>query len=197
MVALVAGDSEAFEELVLRYERQILTLCYSFLRERTQAEDMAQETFLRVFRHAARYRPEARFSTWLYKIASNLCLNEIKKTRLRQGPSLTDSAGPDPDGTRLVSRLIAPGETPLSLAERNEAQRCLEKAIDHLPDEQRTTLILVEHHHLSYKETADVLEVTVSAVKMRMKRARETLRELLKHLAADSRIAAPEEDEEE
>lgn len=183
---LASGDPSAFDELLHRHERQVLTLCYAFMRNREASEDMAQETFLRVFRHASRYRPEARFSTWLYKIASNLCINELKKTRLRQGPSLEEPLGNDPDGTRLVSRLIAPGETPLSAAERKEAQSYLEKAISHLPDDQRTTLILVEHHHLSYQETAELLGVTVSGIKMRMKRARETLRELLKFLAADA-----------
>jgi RNA polymerase sigma-70 factor (ECF subfamily) len=151
------------------------------------AEDLAQETFLRVYRNAARYKPVAKFSTWLYKIAANLCINEIKRNRLRPVLALDKPVGSDPEGTRVIERLASGDDTPLTGAEKHEIQRLVRRAIDHLPDDQRTTLVLVEYHHLQYQEIAEILGVSVSAIKMRVKRARETLKELLKVLQMENR----------
>lgn len=181
------GEEAAFAELLRRYENAILTFCYSFTRERGMAEDLAQETFLRVYRNAARYKPVAKFSTWLYKIAANLCINEIKRNRLRPVLALDEPAGSDPEGTRVIERLASGDDTPLTGAEKHEIQSLIRSAIDHLPDDQRTTLVLVEYHHLQYQEIAEILGVSVSAIKMRVKRARETLKELLKVLQMENR----------
>ena len=83
MRQIAVGDSDAFSQLVDKYQQPLMTFCFSFLREYTSAEDMTQETFLRVFRNAARYEPTAKFTTWLYRIAANLCINELKKRKLR------------------------------------------------------------------------------------------------------------------
>lgn len=182
MGQLSAGSHEAFDELVARYQSQVLTFCYAFMRNREAAEDVTQEAFLRVFRNSKRYQPVAKFTTWLYKIAANLCINELKKGKLRQNLSLDEPAGEDPEGTKIIERVASGNSSPLTEAERHEAQHLIGKAIDHLPDDQRTTLILVEYHHMQYQEIAEVLGVTVSAIKMRVKRARETLRETLKIL---------------
>lgn len=187
MYAVAAGNEQAFEELLRRYETQVVTFCYAFMRNRDSAEDLAQETFLRVYRNAARYQPVAKFTTWLYKIAANLCINELKKGQLRSSRSLDEPAGSDPDGTRIIERLANKGDAPLTEAEKHEAQGLIERAISHLPDDQRTTLVMVEYHHMQYHEIADILGVTVSAIKMRVKRARETLRETLKILQAESK----------
>jgi len=187
MYAVAAGNEQAFEELLRRYETQLVTFCYAFMRNRDSAEDLAQETFLRVYRNAARYQPVAKFTTWLYKIAANLCINELKKGQLRSSRSLDEPAGSDPDGTRIIERLANKGDAPLTEAEKHEAQGLIERAISHLPDDQRTTLVMVEYHHMQYHEIADILGVTVSAIKMRVKRARETLRETLKILQAESK----------
>ncbi len=168
-----------------RYEAPLITFCYAFIKDRDAAEDLAQETFLRVFRNASKYKPVAKFSTWLYRIAANLCINEVKKGRLRRTLSLDEAVGPDPEGTKVIERLAAAGDAPLTEAERHEASAIIEKAIKHLPDDQRTTLVLVEYHGLPYQEIAEILGVTVSAIKMRVKRARENLREALKVLGAE------------
>ena len=183
--AVAEGDQAAFAELLRRYEARILTFCYSFTRDRGLAEDLAQETFLRVFRSASRYQPIAKFSTWLYKIAVNLCINELKRGRLRPRLILDDPAGPDPEGSRVVERLVFNGQPPATEAEQHELQEMIRRAVNHLPDDQRTTLVLVEYHHLAYQEVAEILGVTVSAIKMRVKRARTSLRELLKVLKAE------------
>jgi RNA polymerase sigma-70 factor (ECF subfamily) len=184
MSELAGGGEAAFDELLARYETPVITFCYAFVRNRECAEDIAQETFLRVFRNAQRYQPVAKFTTWLYKIAANLCLNELKKSKLRQTRSLDEPAGLDPDGTKIIERIAADNSSPLSTLEHLEVQNIIRQAIDHLPDDQRTTLIMVDYHHMPYQEIAEILGVTVSAIKMRVKRARETLREMLKFLRA-------------
>ena len=182
MQQLAQGGHHAFEELLARYETPVITFCYAFLRNREAAEDIAQETFMRVFRNAKRYLPVAKFTTWLYKIAANLCINELKKGKLRSTLSLDEPAGSDPDGSRIVERIAADTASPLSEVERAEAQALIGKAIEHLPPDQRTTLVMVEYHQMQYQDIAEILEVSVSAIKMRVKRARETLRETLKML---------------
>jgi len=182
MKELAGGNHAAFEEILRRYETPVITFCHAFTRSREAAEDLAQETFLRVFRNAGRYLPVAKFTTWLYKIATNLCINELKKGKLRPNVSLDEPAGPDPEGSKIIDRLAFDGNAPLNEAERHEVQGLIGKAIDLLPDDQRTTLVLVEYHHMAYQEIAEILMVSVSAIKMRVKRARETLRETLKML---------------
>jgi len=187
MAQLAEGSNVAFEELLSRYETPVITFCYAFMRSREGAEDIAQETFLRVFRNSRRYQPVAKFTTWLYKIAANLCINELKKGKLRQSLSLDEPAGPDPEGTKIIERIASGDPSPLNEVERHEAQALIGKAIHHLPDDQRTTLIMVEYHHMPHQDIAEILGVTVSAIKMRVKRARETLRETLKILQAQEK----------
>ena len=182
MARVAAGYHDAFEVLVSRYQNAVMTFCYSFIRDHGKSEDLAQDTFLRVYKSAGRYRPTAKFTTWLYKIAANLCINALKKGKLRQALSLDTPLGSDPDGTRIIEKLAGGGNIPLTEAEKNEAQKLLTEAIDHLPEEQRTTIVMVEYHGMPYKEIADILAVSVSAIKMRVKRARENLREMLKVL---------------
>lgn len=180
-MALVSrGDERAFETLYDRYEKGIYTFCYGFMRDRQRAEDLAQETFLRMFRNAFRYRPVARFSTWIYRIAANLCINELKKQRLRQTISIDQPISKDPESTKVVEKLAGGGNQPLTAAEERELQELLEEAIQHLPEDQRATLIMVEFHHMAYRDIAPILGITVSAVKMRIKRARENLRHMLR-----------------
>lgn len=187
MEQLSAGSHEAFDLLLSRYEAPVITFCYAFMRNREAAEDLAQETFMRVFRNANRYQPVAKFTTWLYRIAANLCINELKKGKLRHNLSLDESAGPDPEGTKIIERIASGGASPLNDVERHEAEKMIGRAIDHLPEDQRTTLVMVEYHHMQYQEIAEILGVTVSAIKMRVKRARETLKESLKVLASEGK----------
>lgn len=183
LVALVArGDEGAFAVLLSRYQKGLLTFCYGFMRDRQRAEDMAQETFLRMFRNAHRYKPVARFSTWIYRIAANLCINELKKLKLRYTVSIDQPMSMDPESTKVVEKMAADTRQPLTEAEEMELQGLLEEAIRHLPEDQRSTLIMVEYHHMPYRDIAKILGITVSAVKMRIKRARENLRYMLRFL---------------
>ena len=182
MARVARGYHDAFDVLVGRYQSAVMTFCYSFVRDHGRSEDLAQDTFLRVYKSAARYRPTAKFTTWLYKIAANLCINALKKGKLRRALSLDSPIGRDPDGSKIIEKIAADENIPLTEAEKNEAQKLLTEAIDHLPEEQRTTIVMVEYHCMPYKEIADILGVSVSAIKMRVKRARENLREMLKVL---------------
>jgi len=183
LIRMVArGNEMAFEILMDRYERPLVTFCYGFMRDVQRAEDITQEAFLRVFRNAYRYKPMARFSTWVYRIATNLCINELKKQRLRQASSIDQSLSADPESTKVVEKIASDCATPLTQAEEKELQALLAKAVENLPEDQRSTLIMVEFNHMAYKEIADVLGITVSAVKMRIKRARENLRQMFKFL---------------
>ncbi|MGH7144169.1 MAG: RNA polymerase sigma factor [Planctomycetota bacterium] len=184
LMTLIAtyGDPKAFEVLLKRHQRAVLNICFGFMRDHNLAEDMTQEVFLRVYRGAASYKPVAKFTTWLYRITANLCLNELKKNSIRRTRSLTEPTGPDPESTRLIEKIAASDEIPLTQAERHELRAILDKAIAALPAEQAATLILVENRHLPYEEVARIMNVTVSAIKMRIKRARTSLREALKIL---------------
>lgn len=182
MARVACGFHDAFEVLLNRYQTAMITFCYSFVRDYALAEDLAQETFLRVFRAAKSYRPMAKFTTWLYKIAANLCINALKKGKLRRTLSLDQPAGLDADGSRLVEKVASDDPQPLTEVENKELQGILRAAINQLPDEQRSTLTLIEYHYLNYREVAEILGVTVSAIKMRVKRARENLREMLEIL---------------
>ncbi len=185
MVRVGRGHADAFEVLVDRHTNSVTTFCYAFCRDRDQAEDLMQEVFMRVFRNARSYKPVAKFTTWLYRVAANLCINEAKKAKLRKTVSLDGPMDADPDATRIVEKMAADDPGPLTEAERHEAGKLIEQAIAALPKDQRITLILVERQSLPYKEVAEILgDVTVSAVKMRVKRARENLREALKFLQA-------------
>ena len=184
MGRVARGRADAFEVLVDRHANSVTTFCYTFCRDRDQADDLAQEVFLRVFRNAKSYKPVAKFTTWLYRVAANLCINEAKKAKLRKTVSLDGPMDSDPDATRIVEKMATGDPGPLTEAERREAGKLIEQAIQALPEDQRVTLILVERQSLPYKDIAEILDVTVSAVKMRVKRARENLREALKFLEA-------------
>jgi RNA polymerase sigma-70 factor (ECF subfamily) len=182
MGRVARGGADAFEVLIDRHLSSVATFCYTFCRDREQAEDLAQEIFMRVFRNAASYRPVAKFTTWLYKVAANLCINEAKKAKIRRTISLDGPVGADPDASRIVEKMAVGDPGPLTAAERHEASKLIDAAIEALPEDQRSTLVLVERQNLPYKDIAEILGVTVSAVKMRVKRARENLREALKFL---------------
>ena len=186
LIRMVArGNEMAFTILMNRYERSLVTFCYGFMRDVQRSEDIAQDVFMRVFRNAHRYKPVARFSTWIYRIATNLCINELKKQKLRQASSIDQPLSADPESTKVVEKIASDAATPLSQAEEKELQELLARAIETLPEDQRSTLIMVEFHHMQYKEIAEVTNITVSAVKMRIKRARENLRQMFKFLEGE------------
>jgi len=163
------GDPRAFEDLVIAYQHRVFGVALRMLGNRAEAEELAQEVFLRVHRAIGEFRGEAKLSTWLYAIASRLCLN-----RLASGERRMTRYG-DEALTRLASREISPAEE----VERSELETALHRAIAALSDERRMVVVLRDLEGLSYEEIAAALELELGTVRSRLHRARMDLREKL------------------
>jgi len=178
MLRVKQGDRTAFEALVEKYKQPVMNVVYRTLRDATEAEDLAQHVFLQVYKSAHRYEVSAKFSTWIFTIARNLCLNEIRRRSRHPADSL-DQTGPDDDQPiRQVEdrKSFSPPDALL----QGELEQKIEAALAELPEKQRTALLLCREDELSYEEIADVLGCSLSATKSLIHRARETLKQLLK-----------------
>ncbi len=175
------GDFAAFETLVARYERRIYGLAQRMVRQRQDAEEVVQQTLLSVIEHLGEFREEARFSTWLMRIAANHALALLRKRSRRRTVSLADDAVAGED-YRDVPRpqYIAPWrETPERLASQHETRQLLEAALDELDEKYRLVFLLRDVEELSTAETAETLGISEANVKVRLLRARLMLRERL------------------
>ena len=169
------GDTSAFEDIVVKYQRSVLNLVYRFTGDSSRAEDLAQEVFVRLYRALAGFEAKARFFTYLYKITLNLCLKDREREQRRRAQSI--DAGPD--DTHRVRELEDPGGSAEDIAQRHDTARIVREAVQSLPDDQRTAVILHRFHGLSYEELAEVLEISLPAVKSRLHRAKLALKDRL------------------
>ncbi|HEX3052607.1 MAG TPA: sigma-70 family RNA polymerase sigma factor [Aggregatilineaceae bacterium] len=167
----LAGDQQAFGELVHRYERDVFNLSYRMLNDRGEAEDAAQEAFLRAYANLDRYDPERPFKTWVLSIASNHCIDRIRRRRLTW-LSLEEPLPPHP---ALTSDLPGPEEAALT----NERNQVVQELLGQLPADYRMAVVLRYWYDLSYAEIADMLNTTESAIKSRLFRARQALADQL------------------
>lgn len=167
MLAFRGGDDAAFDTLFARWAGPLLRFLTRMLRDASAAEDLVQEAFLRVHRARSRYRPDARFSTWLYRIATNLALNELRRPRRRDPHDSVDVDG----GPRLAAASPAPDEA----ADARRRSAAVEQALGRLPDRQRAALLLAAVEGRSYAEVAEALDVSEQAVKALVHRARSSL----------------------
>lgn len=178
MLRVREGDRDAFAVLVDRYKQPVMNLVARTLRDLTEAEDIAQHVFLQVYKSAHRYEVTAKFSTWLFTIARNLCLNEIRRRSRHPAHSLDAAREGDEEH---LARQIEDARTfsaPDALLQR-ELEVKVDEAVNALPEKQRTALLLCRQE-VSYEEIAKVLDCSVSATKSLIHRARETLKEQLK-----------------
>ncbi|MDB6017760.1 MAG: rna polymerase sigma factor region 2 [Pedosphaera sp.] len=179
MLRVKRGDAVAFAELVDKYKQPVMNVVYRILRDGTEAEDLAQNVFLQVYKSAHRYEASARFTTWLFTIARNLCLNEIRRRSRHPADSL-EATYPDSDDqpSRQYEdhKTFAPPDTLL----HSELEQKIQQVIAELPEAQRTAILLCRQDELSYEEIAEVLECSLSATKSLIHRARETMKEKLK-----------------
>lgn len=179
MLRVKQGDMAAFEELVGKYKQPVINLIYRTLPDATEAEDLAQHVFLQVFKSAHRYLVSAKFSTWLYTIARNLCLNEIRRRSRHPAESL-DATHPDNEDQPLRQYEDTKNFSPPDLLLQDELVGKIEQALAELPESQRTAILLYREDELSYEEIATVLGCSLSATKSLIHRGRETLKKKLK-----------------
>lgn len=179
MLRVKQGDNSAFEELVEKYKQPVMNLVYRTLPDATEAEDLAQHVFLQVYKSAHRYEVSAKFTTWLFTIARNLCLNEIRRRSRHPADSLDETyADNDEQPIRQVedAKTFSPPDTML----QGELEEKIEEALAELPEKQRTAILMCRGDELSYEEMAKILECSVSATKSLIHRGRETLKQKLK-----------------
>ena len=179
MIRIADGDQNAFEILVNRHQTFILNLVYRFMGDRTQAKDLAQEVFLRVWQGAKGYRPDAKFTTWIYRIAANLCLNELKSARRKNWFSFRHTTE-DTDNT-LEETLPDKSPSAEDLLLTKERSRQISEALQTLPANQRMALVLKRYDDLPYEEIARIMDCSVSAVESLLVRAKKALQEKLKN----------------
>ena len=186
-----AGDREAFAQLVQRYEAQVYTMSMRMLSNREDARDLAQEVFLTVYQSLDRFRGEAQFRTWLYRVTLNRCRDEIRRrgtvkhTRPLSLDGIAGAADADEGASGIEPAAREP--SPEAEARGRETQALVRKAIDRLPEELREALLLRDTQDLAYEQIASVLEVPVGTVRSRLNRARTRLAELLEPILEGGR----------
>ncbi|MFD2610814.1 RNA polymerase sigma factor SigW [Paenibacillus gansuensis] len=167
------GDQSAFAELVGLYKDKIYNLGYRMLGNRQEAEDVVQETFLRVYSNLERYDEAQKFSTWIFRIGTNLCIDRLRKKK--PGYSL-DAELNEGEGTDMYSMLPSNDPGPEKMLLLTETQDMIHKAIEELPAKYKSAVVLKYLHDLSLQEIGDILGVPVTTVKTRVHRGREFLR---------------------
>lgn len=178
MKRLAAGEDKALEELVERHKRVVLNIAYRYTGDSVAAEDLAQEAFIRVYQARKRYKPSAKFSTWLYRIVSNLCLSALRKEQVRKAYSL-DSALETQEGEFRTDRSNVETGSPGARLEREELAGVVREAVQALPENQRIAVILNRYASLGYQEVAKSMGLSSMAVKSLLNRARNNLKEKL------------------
>jgi RNA polymerase sigma-70 factor (ECF subfamily) len=179
MLRVKAGDDSAFDYLVQKYRRAMMSFMFRMTHNTTVAEDLAQEVFLRVYRSRAGYEPSAKFTTWLYRIATNLAVNHARDTR-HERPENTVSLD-EPDDETGTTMDVPDGS--LSVEEnmlRRERLKAIRDRVQHLPERQRMAVLMHKYQQMDYRQIAEVLKLSESATKSLLFRAYETLREQLK-----------------
>jgi RNA polymerase sigma-70 factor (ECF subfamily) len=177
MLRVRDGDTEAFRELVERHQRAVLNVIYRATGDAWEAEDLAQRVFVQVYRSAGRYKPTAKFTTWLFSITHNIIRNEYRR-RARHAAESLEALGQAQDAGR---GLADPAATdPSQEAAERELQQKIGEAIAALPEAQRMAVILCRFQGLAYEEIAEVLGCSVPAVKSLLHRARVTLKQRLR-----------------
>jgi RNA polymerase sigma-70 factor, ECF subfamily len=172
------GDYNAFSELVRKYEKSVINLIYRISGSSDDAEDLAQEVFLRAFKGIPAFKADAKFFTWLYRIAVNVTLRARERKNRFTFYSLEQKTD---EGNKTITSALMSNTLPSDDIERKELQKTVQKAITELPEDQKTVVVLYRYHNLSYEEVADVLDVTVPAVKSRLHRARKNLKDKLQN----------------
>ena len=179
MLRVKAGDQSAFDYLVQKYRRPLVRFMYRMARNAAAAEDLTQEVFLRVYRSRSSYEASAKFTTWLYRIATNLAVNHARDTR-HQRPEATVSLDEPDEETGTTFELPDGALTAEQAMLRRERLLAIRQKVEGLPERQRLAVIMHKYQQMDYKQIAEILKLSESATKSLLFRAYETLREQLK-----------------
>jgi RNA polymerase sigma-70 factor (ECF subfamily) len=185
MLRFKNGDRSAFDKLFTKHTRSIVNFAYRFVRNREIAEELAQEVFLKVYENAAGYSVRAKFTSWLYTIATNVCLNEIRKPQFRVRHQPLEHLRPDGGSDEEMKIEFGTAVRPDTIFERHAIASVIKDALEQIPEKQRIAFILNKYQELSYAEVAEVMDSTEKAVKSLIHRAKEALAERLQPLMSE------------
>jgi RNA polymerase sigma-70 factor (ECF subfamily) len=172
MLACQRGDEAAFRTLYERHARAMVAYCHRYVRDAARAEELAQDVFVKLYRSARRYAPSARFKTFLYRVATNHCLNELRRPEHAARPASPGAAAPG--GAPDLDALPSPDPSPQQALEAARLERAVGELLERLPESQRAAFVLCRFEGLSYEEIAETLETSVAAVKSLVHRATVT-----------------------
>lgn len=176
---VVKGDQEAYTDIVDFYKDKVYQICYRMLGNKHEAEDVAQEAFLRAYLNIHTFKQELKFSSWLYRIATNLCIDRMRK---KKPDYYLDSEVAGTDGLTLYSQIPSNQRTPDQDVENIELADTIQKEISKLPEKYRSVIVLRYIDELSLNEISDILDMPLGTVKTRIHRGRDALKEQLKNV---------------
>lgn len=176
MIALQKGDEQALTILIKRWERPLFSFAYRYLQNSQTARDIVEETLVRLFTKRERYNPQRPLSTWLFSIAANLCKNHSRWTKRHPEHSFSSCHGNKEHSLPLEEKIASSALSPIEESERLERNALLRKAIEQLPHDLKTTLLLFYYEGLSYQEISDISKCSIRGVETRLYRARKFLK---------------------
>ena len=185
MLKFKTGDNSSFEAILDKYHSPLINFFYRFVGDKIEAEDLAQEAFLRIYRSRHNYKPKAKLSTWIYCIAKNIALNELRRRATHRAASLEETIDAE-DSEIKIQFADTTQNLPSQELEKKELENIIKKAIDSLPIHQKTAIILRRFEEFSYEEIAQIMKCSISAVKSLLNRAKENLKEKLKPYLKDN-----------
>ena len=189
------GDQKAFQELVVRYQRRVFNICYGIVKNADEAQDLTQETFIRVHKNLHRFEGNASFYTWLFRITKNIGIDHLRKAKRRAAGSFDEMIETNTDGAIDTNAMPTPlGINPSKVAGRRELLEQMQKALESLSDSHREIIVLREIEDLSYQEIADALDISIGTVMSRLHHARKNMqRALHDYVGNDLRATSDEE----
>lgn len=173
-----AGNIEAFEQLISAYERKAYNIALRIMGNEEDAKDMAQEAFIRIFKSISKFKEQSSFSTWMYRIVTNVCLDEIRKRKNSKVISM--DSGIETDNGEIKMELKSDSQTPEEAFQRKENIKIILDAVNELSDDYKSVIVLREMQGFSYEEISNIMECSIGTVKSRINRARKLLKDKLK-----------------
>lgn len=172
------GDVESFEKLIEAHQKKVFNIALGMLKNPADAEDIAQDVFIKVYKSLKNFKGQSSFSTWLYRVTTNTCLDELRRRKTRQTFSIDEEIVTQ-EG-EVSKQVVDDSPSPDEILEKNELKRNISHAISKLAKEHRTVIVLRDMQGFSYEEIANILQLPLGTVKSRINRARLTLKDILK-----------------